>query len=108
MTRDRAVASAAKEQEELMVPKEVAKPTLLASDPPKYGVSLPFGTKACIMALIKYPNTKAQPDFQKKPAAVFAASPNEIKNSIEIKFQCSSFIVYIIPIVLLIHINQLC
>lgn len=25
-----------------------------------------LGTNACIMALIKYPSTKAQPDFQKK------------------------------------------
>jgi hypothetical protein len=37
------------------------------------------------MALIKYPNTKAQPDFQKKPAAVLAASPNETRNSCENK-----------------------
>jgi hypothetical protein len=36
-----------------------------------------------IMALIKYPNTKVQPDFQKNPAAVFAASPNEVQSSIE-------------------------
>jgi hypothetical protein len=97
MTRERAVASAAKEQEELMVPKAAAKPTLLASGPPKYGVSLPFGINACIMALIKYPNTKAQLDFQKKPAAVLAASPNETKNSIEIKLSIPSSLVNIIP-----------
>jgi len=35
------------------------------------------------MALIKYPRTKAQPDFQKNPADVHAASPNEAQNSIE-------------------------
>jgi len=37
------------------------------------------------MALMKYPRTKAHPDFQKKPAAVLAASPNEDQYSIENK-----------------------
>jgi hypothetical protein len=40
---------------------------------------------AWIMALMKYPRTKAHPDFQKKPAAVLAASPNEDHDSIENK-----------------------
>jgi hypothetical protein len=35
------------------------------------------------MALIKYPSTKAQPAFQKKPTAVLVASPNKVQNSIE-------------------------
>jgi hypothetical protein len=81
MTRALAVASAANEQDELIAPKTVAKLTLLASFPPKKGVSLPLGTNACIMALIKYPSTKAQPDFQKNPADVLAASPNETRSS---------------------------
>jgi hypothetical protein len=44
---------------------------------PEYGLPL--------NALIKYPKTKAQPDFQKNPAEVLAASPREAKNSPEIK-----------------------
>jgi hypothetical protein len=84
ITSARAAARAAKEQEELMAPKAVARPTLFKSTLPRYGVSLPLGTNACIMALIKYPRTKAHPDFQKKPTAVLAASPNEVQESIEI------------------------
>ena len=70
-----AVAKAAKEQDELIAPNNVARLTLFVPALPKYGVSFPLGTNAWIMALIKYPSTKAHPDFQKKPAAVLAASP---------------------------------
>jgi hypothetical protein len=38
-------------------------------------VSLALGTKACIMALMVYPKTKAHPDLQKNPNEVFVASP---------------------------------
>jgi hypothetical protein len=34
------------------------------------------------MALMKYPSTNAQLDFQKNPAAVLAASPKGVQNSI--------------------------
>ena len=46
---------------------------------------------ACIMALMKYPRTKAHPDFQKKPAAVLAASLNEDQNSIDNKMSIPNF-----------------
>jgi hypothetical protein len=49
---------------------------------------------ACIMALMKYPRTKAHPDFQKKPAAVLAASPNEDQNSIENKMSILNLFFY--------------
>ena len=51
MTRARAAARAANEQDDDAAPKTVARETLLASGSPRYGVSRPFGTNAWIMAL---------------------------------------------------------
>jgi len=73
--KDRAVARAAKEHEEDIAPNNVDKERLLKSRAPMYGVNRRLETKAWIIALTKYPSTKAQPAFQKNPKAVFAASP---------------------------------
>ena len=73
--RDLAAAKAANEQEEEMEPNKVESEILLTFPLPICWVNFFFGTKAWIIELIIYPNTKAQPDFQKNPIAVFEDSP---------------------------------
>jgi hypothetical protein len=44
-----------------------------------YCVNRASGTNDWIIALMESPSTKARPDVQKKPTAVFAASPYHAK-----------------------------
>jgi len=81
ITKERAAARAAKEQDDEMLPNPVESAMLLNETSPSCLVNRALGTKTWIMALTMYPNMKAHPAFQKKPRAVTADWPQSDKNS---------------------------
>ena len=80
LNKDLVVARAAKLQELLMNPKNVASPTSFAPALPIDFFILSWVTKTWIMLLTMYPKAKAQSADQKKPTAVLADSPHFSKN----------------------------